>query len=128
MREVTRFRRGSWLAMVPALLTLATCGHGGVAFPWPASSRPGLTPSSDHAEVTTVNQGYRRATRANLDYAAYHANFMNADPAPEGAAAARAGKPPEASNPFAGALERESLTGSFGDLPLSPAERAHPVA
>ena len=141
MREVTSFRRGSWLAMVfPALLTLVTCGHGGMAFPWPASSRPGLTPSSDHAEVTTVNQGYRRETspvlvrkvsrptRANLDYAAYHANFMNADPAPEGAAAARSGKPPDASNPFAGALERETLTGSFGDLPLSPAERAHPVA
>ena len=49
-----------------------------------------------HADVTTVNAGYRRTTssvlvrrierptRSALDWAAYHANFMNADPAPEG--------------------------------------------
>ena len=33
-----------------------------------------------------------RPTRAELDYAAYHANFMIADPPPEGDAAA-GGKP-----------------------------------
>jgi alginate O-acetyltransferase complex protein AlgJ len=89
--------------------------------------------------VTTVNRGYRRtesqvlvrkvtrATRANLDYAAYHANFMNADPEPENPARG-SGKPIEAAHPFAGALEKDSLTGDFAALPLTADERAHPLA
>ena len=72
------------------------------------------------ADVQTVSEGYQRTrskvwvreieqpTRAALDYAAYHANFMNADPEPEAAAAARAatGKSPDASRPFAGRRAR----------------------
>ncbi len=120
-----------------ALLLLGTCGHSGVSFPWPAA---GKSDSFDHAEVGTANKNYRRstsqvlvrkltrATRANLDYAAYHANFMNADPAPEGAALAGTGKRPDTGNPFGGALDVGSLTGASGTLPLSAAERSHPLA
>ena len=65
----------------------------------PGSAPPEVTPAR-HAEVRTVNPGYRRVdaqvlvreidrpTRANLDFAAYHANFLIAEPPPEGETAA----------------------------------------
>ncbi len=117
------------------LLLVGTCGHSGVAFPWPAT---GKMISSGSADVLTVNKNYRRGTsqvlvreiarptRANLDYAAYDANFMNADPDPEGAMRATTGKRPDTSHPFGGALEL--LTGTLGSLPLTPEERQHPLA
>ena len=46
-------------------------------------------------------------TRASLDYAAYHANFMNADPAPEGSGALAPGQRPSVANPFGGVLVAE---------------------
>jgi len=89
--------------------------------------------------VRTVNAGYRRQTsqvlvrevrvptRANLDYAAYHANFMNQDPAPEHVPA-RSAKKPDTSHPFGGALAVDTLTGSLAATPLSEDERRHPLA
>jgi len=83
--------------------------------------------------------GYRRTTsrvlvrkvtaasRASLDYAAYHANFMNADPPPEGGAAVTGGEP-RVDRPFANKIVADSLTGSLGSTPLTAAERAHAVA
>ena len=74
-----------------ALAPLA-CATGAPAFPWRSSGAAG---AATRADVETVNTGYRRTTSqilvrrihrptlASLDYAAYHANFMNADPAPE---------------------------------------------
>jgi hypothetical protein len=122
-------------------LALGACAHQAATPPWTLPAGPPSVPAS-HAEVSTVNRGYRRTssqvlvrrvtrpTRANLDYAVYHANFMNADPEPEGAVAARAGGTGEldTSHPFGGALERASLTADFAALPLSATERAHPLA
>lgn len=117
-------------------LAASACATSGAKFPWPA--RGAAVPAA-REDVTTVNPHYDRSTsdvlvrrvkrpsRASLDYAAYHANFMNADPPPEGAAASGAGTP-HAAEPFGGAVATATLTGSLADTPLTPAERAHPVA
>jgi alginate O-acetyltransferase complex protein AlgJ len=114
-----------------ALLVLS-CHPAQVSWPSP----DGRVPAA-HAQVRTVNRGYQRVssqvlvreidspTRANLDWAAYHANFMNADPAPE--EAAEAGKP-DTSHPFGGTIEVASLTSTITRTPLSPDERNHPLA
>ena len=78
---------------------LALGCHPGLApSPWSAGVAAGSAPA-EHAQVRTLNEGYRRTksavlvrevdvpTRANLDWAAYHSNFMITDPEPEGAAA-----------------------------------------
>ncbi len=112
------------------------CATGAPAFPWgnPAGPRE----SGTRSDVETVNEGYRRTTslvlvrrirrptRASLDFAAYHANFMNADPAPEQLGSG--GRRPDASHPFGGAIDRDTLTGSIARTPLSAEERAHPLA
>jgi len=129
--------RARW-AGAALLLAAAACATGGTRFPWPASAPP--APAA-RAQVTTVNPSYRRATspvlvrrvqhptRANLDYAAYHANFMNADPPPEPALLRQAGAAaPRVDHPFGGALEPASLTGSIAKTALSPDERARPLA
>jgi hypothetical protein len=119
------------------VLATAVAGCATSGFPWPASGPP---VSATRKDVATVNPSYRRSmsqvlvrrvsppTRASLDYAAYHANFMNADPPPEGTAAAEQGKRPNVSNPFGGALVTRSLTGSVARTALSPEERTHPLA
>ncbi|MES1205507.1 MAG: hypothetical protein ABUS79_06180, partial [Pseudomonadota bacterium] len=119
------------------------CGHAGTTFPWPAADHGGgggRGRGASHSEVTTLNKAYRRdgsqvlvrriarATRANLDYAAYHANFMNADPPPERPGGDGGAKEPDTSTPFDGALDVASLIGSIGGTPLTAAERAHPLA
>ena len=75
-----------WLAL------LLRCHPSGAAFPWPEHAPPAAI---EHADVRTLNAGYARTrskvlvreidrpTRAALDYAAYHANFMIADVPPE---------------------------------------------
>jgi alginate O-acetyltransferase complex protein AlgJ len=112
---------------------LVGCAGSGPRAPWPGPNE-GFTPG--HAEVKTLTPGYKRAgakalvreiarpTLANLDYAAYDANFLIADPPPEGGA----GKdgPTAVATPFAGALE--SLTGSIRQTTLSPTERTLPLA
>lgn len=120
-----------------AVVLVAACATGGARFPWPAAAGPPAP--ATRAEVTTANPSYRRATsrvlvrrvqrptRANLDYAAYHANFMNADPAPE-PALIRQGGAPRVDHPFGGALELASLTGSIGKTSLTADERSRPLA
>jgi alginate O-acetyltransferase complex protein AlgJ len=95
---------------------------GGKA-PWPAG-KTGVP--FGHADVVTLNQGYQRTkssvlvrqitrpTRAALDFAAYHGNFMNADPPPDDPAPA--GKP-AAGNPFGGNIEKTTLTGDIARTP-----------
>jgi alginate O-acetyltransferase complex protein AlgJ len=128
--------------VAPLAFTLAlalACGPAG--FPWPRPMGPPPAALATHADVTTANPGYRRTssrvlvrsiarpTRAALDWAAYHANFMNADLEPEDLAqASGAGRRPDASNPFKGALERASLTGSLRTTPLTEDERRRPFA
>src|SRR6187402_504323 len=88
---------------------LVACHTGNAKEPWGdvARARP-----AEHAEVRTLNEGYERTrstvwvrqvdrpTRAALDYAAYHANFMIADLEPE--AALPGDRQPDTSRPFAG--------------------------
>lgn len=121
-------------AVTLALVGLGACATAGAQFPWPAR---GSSVASAREDVTTVNKDYDRATsevlvrhvthptRAALDYAAYRANFMNADPPPEGSFAHAAGAP-HAAQPFGGALD--SLTGSIAATPLTAAERSHAMA
>ena len=123
---------------IPGLVAVvASVGCATSGFPWPARGPAG---SAIRADVATQNQSYRRSTsqvlvrrvsrptRASLDYAAYHANFMNADPAPEGSGAGEPGKRPRSANPFGGVLVQSSLTGSVASTALSVEERAHPLA
>ncbi|MES1175523.1 MAG: hypothetical protein ABUL62_14470 [Myxococcales bacterium] len=116
-------------------LLLLGCSAGGAHFPWGAAAR---APVAERADVHTLNRGYRRTqsqvwvrkvdrpTRAALDYAAYHANFMIADPEPE--SPIDPGQHPDTSHPFAGKIERGTLTSDFSKLPLSEAERGQPLA
>jgi len=116
-------------------LVLAACHGGGAKFPWAEGQRSKPVERSD---VRTLNDGYARtrsrvwvrevapATRAALDYAAYHANFMIADPEPE--ASWPASGVPDTSHPFAGELEVGTLTGDLSQTPLSPAEQQGALA
>jgi hypothetical protein len=123
---------------VLALIILAASGGCATSgFPWP---RSGPAVSATRADVVTLNRAYRRGdaqvlvrrvihpTRASLDYAAYHANFMNADPAPEGAGSIAPGQRPSIATPFAGAIVPTSLCGSVAKTALTAEERAHPLA
>src|SRR3954469_11750492 len=104
-----------------ALFFAASCHPGGAQFPWGGAPK---APSAESADVTTLNTDYQRTksqvwvrdvkkpTRAALDYAAYHANFMIADPEPE-TPLARDLKPNTA-HPFAGTLDASTLTSDFG--------------
>jgi hypothetical protein len=124
-------------AAATAALLAASCAGGGVAAPWP---RPEAKAALAHAEVTTVNTGYRRdgsgvlvrkiarPTRANLDYAAYHANFMIAEPPPEDARAAGGTPVYDPQGVFRGMIDGASLTGSIAGTALTEAERARPLA
>jgi hypothetical protein len=123
-----------FLAAGAALVVLA-CHAGGAKFPW-GDAATGVR--SEHAAVHTLNDGYARTrsqvlvrevtrpTRAALDYAAYHANFMIAEPEPETPVTVTG--PPDTSHPFAGQLEQGSLTGDVGKTPLSPAEQQQALA
>jgi alginate O-acetyltransferase complex protein AlgJ len=119
------------------IVAAAGCATSGVRFPWPA---PAPAVPATRADVSTANPSYRRMTsqvlvrrisrptRASLDYAAYHANFMNADPPPEAAAAGDRGQRPSTANPFGGVLAADSLTGSVARTALTADERTHPLA
>jgi hypothetical protein len=121
--------------VVLLLAASAGCATSGTRFPWPAN---GPVVPAARTDVTTVNPSYRRLTSqvlvrrierptcASLDWAAYHANFMNADPAPEGDLGADA--KPRVALPFGGVLASDSLTGSVARTALTPSERAHPLA
>src|SRR3954452_12047597 len=116
-------------------LSVVACRGGAAKFPWGDAER---APSSGHADVRTLNDGYARTrsqvwvrevarpTRAALDYAAYHANFMIADPEPETPLSASG--VPDTSHPFAGMLEQASLTGDLTKTPLTPAEQRQAMA
>jgi len=123
----------SWFAA--GLVLSAGCHVGGAKFPWGEAQK---TPAVEHAQVRILNTDYQRThsqvwvreitrpTRAALDYAAYHANFMIADPEPETPFATD--KQPDTAHPFAGKLELASLTSDFGKTPLSEPERQQPLA
>jgi hypothetical protein len=111
-----------------------SCHAGSAKYPWGAAApaRP-----AEHAEVRTLND-YRRTgskvwvrqvehpTRAALDYAAYHANFMIADLEPE--SPLPADLEPDTSRPFSGKVDVATLTSDIDKTALTPAERRLPLA
>ena len=128
----------SLLCMSASIILMGACAASGPRFPWPA--RGASTSPGGRADVVTVNASYARTTspvlvrkisrptRAALDYAAYCANFMNADPAPEGAIAGKGTKAPDTKHPFDGKMAVDSLTGALASTPLTRDERLHPIA
>lgn len=112
-----------------------SCHAGGAQYPWGSASAP---QPAEHAEVRTLNEGYRRngsrvwvrqiarPTRAALDYAAYHANFMIADLEPE--SPLPNDREPDTSRPFAGKVDVATLTSDIGKTTLTPAERRAALA
>jgi alginate O-acetyltransferase complex protein AlgJ len=122
-----------------ALLVLS-CHSSQVGWPAPDGRVP-----ATNAAVRTVNSGYKRSssqvlvreidspTRANLDWAAYHANFMNADPPPEHEGTIGLGNQgtipkTDTSHPFGGTIEAATLTATIRRTPLTADERSHPLA
>jgi len=112
------------------------CAGGKNRVPWPEPEGRFVEP---HAEVRTLGDYDRtsakllvrkvaRPSRANLDYAAYAANFLIADPPPEWMPEPEPGAQIEVAAPFEGALEAASLAGSIRRTPLTEAERASPLA
>ncbi|RYZ10240.1 MAG: hypothetical protein EOO73_01295 [Myxococcales bacterium] len=116
------------------LLALA-CQTTSAKYPWGDAAK---TAAIEHAEVRTLSPKYERTrsqvwvrevarpTRALLDYAAYHANFMIADPPPE--SPLPAGEAAKTAHPFAGKLEEATLTSDIGKTPLTDAEQRQPLA
>lgn len=126
--------REFWALTLSVLLSVG-CRGGGAKFPWGDAKQARAV---EHVGVRTLNPDYRRTrsqvwvraiarpTRAALDYAAYHANFMIADPEPETPFATD--KQPDTTHPFAGKIEPSSLTSDFAKTPLSDPERTLPLA
>lgn len=125
-------RRAGGLAL--ALAAVVGCHASGAKFPWGDASPS----NAGRADVKTLNENYKRTssrvfvrqvetpTRAALDYAAYHANFMIADLEPE--QPMPAGSKPDTTRSFAGQLDQATLTSDIGKTVLSDEERQHPLA
>jgi len=125
------------LALAIAVVATSTCSAGRPRFPWPADSATTAAPES--AEVTTRNREYHRSrsrvlvrdikrpTRANLDYAAYHANAMIESFRRERAPAAVQSIPPVATL-FGGVLVPGSAVATLAQTPLTHDEQRHPFA
>ena len=125
-------------AVLLLVLLLACAGRGGRS-PWPQPEGAGPRPLA-HAEVKTLNPGYKRQesavlvrkidrpTRANLDFAAYHANFMVAEPPPEDERQTGGAPKFDARNVFRGLIAADTLTGLVGGTPLTADERVRPLA
>ena len=123
------------LVLAVACTALVSCQAGKSKFPW---GNAGEAQVAQHAAVRTLNDDYRRTrskvwvrqverpTRAALDYAAYHANFMIADLEPE--TPLPGDQQPDTSRPFAGKVDISSLTSDIAQTKLTPAERREPLA
>jgi alginate O-acetyltransferase complex protein AlgJ len=126
-------RSRGWLAV--ALLVGASCRSDAARFPWNANG--GVVPVT-RAGVRTLNARYDRTrssvlvrevdspSRAALDYAAYHANFMITELPPEGGL--DMGSALDLTNPFRGAIDRDTLTADVRTTPLTEDERSNALA
>lgn len=122
------------LGLVGLAVALVACRGGDAKFPWGAGER---SKGVEHADVHALNEYTRtrsqvwvrevsQPTRAALDYAAYHANFMIADPEPE--TPIPVGGTPDTSHPFSGQLDVASLTADLGKTPLEATEQQGPLS
>ncbi|HEX4354020.1 MAG TPA: hypothetical protein VHZ95_13920, partial [Polyangiales bacterium] len=117
-----------------ALIALS-CHADHTAFPW---GDPAGKIADERASVRTLNAGYARTTshvlvreidhptRATLDYAAYHANFMIADPEPENLRESSGS--PKVEKPFEDLVVPSSLYADIARTSLSKAEQQQPFA
>ncbi|HEY8946863.1 MAG TPA: hypothetical protein VIM73_21620, partial [Polyangiaceae bacterium] len=120
-----------------ALAALAVSCTPAPRFPW---SSTGDEVPFEHADVRTLNADYRRTeasillrevsvpTRAALDFAAYHANFIIADAAPEDMESADETRALDTKDPFDGVIDKATLSGDVRTTPLSDEERSRPLA
>jgi hypothetical protein len=127
-------RRGHVWAVATLSLGLTACAPSAKG-PW--SGFESAT-TAEHESVRTLNPNYERTrsrvlvrevlrpTRAALDYAVYHQNFMNADPPPEDQQPVSGDA--DTSNPFGGLVERASLTADIEQTGLAKDERRAPLA
>ena len=126
------------LAGLSALsLLAAACAGRESASPWPP---PENNVEVGHLEVETLNGGYRRdtavalvrriarPTRANLDFAAYHANFMIDEPAPEDQRALGGAASYDPATVFGGLVDGTTLSSSIARTALDEKERQRPLA
>ena len=116
----------------------AGCGAKHLKFPWPLKPEQKKA-AAGTAEVETVGPKYDRTrslvlvrkilrpTRANLDYAAYHANVVTYSPGGEEPAGLAEAVPAEG-EVFGGVLVPGSIKSSIAQTTLSGAERKHPMA
>ena len=123
------------LAAATVAIALGACQPGAAKFPW-GHAAPGE--ATERSDVRTLSVGYARTrsqvlvreitrpSRAALDYAAYHSNFMIAEPEPETPLSTSA--LPDTSRPFSGQLELSSLTADLAKTALSPLEQRQPLA
>ncbi len=132
-------RDGAWLGLTLASAlssgALGACHAGAAEFPWAEGQR---RKPVERADVQTLNDDYARTrsrvwvrevtrpTRAALDYAAYHQNFMIADSEPESPLPTSG--VPDTSHPFSGQLELGTLTGDLSKTALSPLEQHEALA
>ncbi len=137
MRLSTRLRMVSLLPAALVALASAACGSKPPTsvFPWPLEAGRG-DPAVHGLAVKTLNPGYDRReskvlvriienpTRANLDFAAYHANVMIRDQTPQ---EVREGVVPPHEELFKGLLVTESIASSIIQTPLTEGERARPI-
>jgi hypothetical protein len=120
------------VASAMALMALVGCASA-PRWPWPAAA----SAPPAHAEVRDLVPNYHparskvllrqidRPTRANLDWAAYHANaILEASDAPR--TTGKAAIPLR--DAFQGVLVPSSFRGALDQTPLSAAERQHPLA
>jgi hypothetical protein len=125
------------LGVLLAVQVSCGCRPAESKLPW-GESAPAAR--AEHANVRTLNSGYDRRrsrvfvrevdrpTRAQLDYAAYHQNFMIAQAEPEGEVEATKSASADTKNPFGGLLDPATLTGDINELGLSEPERSSPLA
>jgi hypothetical protein len=117
---------------------VAGCGARHLKFPWPPGPDQQAV-SAGPAEVETVGPKYDRTrsqvlvrrvlrpTRANLDYAAYHANVVTYSPGGE-EPAGRAAAVPSEEEVFGGVLVPGSIGSFIAKTPLTDEEKKHPMA
>ncbi|HEY2733763.1 MAG TPA: hypothetical protein VGI70_07245, partial [Polyangiales bacterium] len=128
--------------MIRAELSVALCGAFALSchpdhsdFPWGDAA---AKIQAEHTSVRTLNPNYARTTshvlvreidhptRATLDYAAYHANFMIADPEPENLRESSGS--PKVDKPFDGLVDPDSLHADIARTSLSRDERSEALA
>jgi hypothetical protein len=124
--------------LVAVVLVCLACQAGPPRIPW--AEALDVPPPDAHAHVRLLNASYARGrtpvlvrqvsapTRAALDYAAYQGSFLLTTEPPAELPPPRPAEAADTALPFGGLVDRSSLTADMKRTPLSPSERAAPLA